>query len=143
MMVLSGVGRLGKDAETRYTQGGMAVTTFSVACSEKSKGVESTTWVECVIFGDRGVAVAPYILKGDRFGFTGQGKLDSWEGRDGATRQTLKCNVNDFELMGQPKAQDQEARKPPGKVAAKPAAGGFDDFQDDIPFSNYEYRTFA
>ena len=136
MMVISGVGRLGKDAETRYTAGGMAVTSFSVACSEKRQGVETTTWIECVIFGDRGVKVAPYILKGDRFGFSGQGKLDQWEGKDGATRQTLKCSLSDFELMGDARQVNQEesARKPPAKKKPEPA-GDFGDFpNDDIPF---------
>ena len=132
MMTISGVGRLGKDAEVRYTANNMAVTSFSVACSEKHKGVETTTWVECVIFGERGVKVSEYIRKGDRFGFSGQGKLEQWEAKDGTMRSTLKCALSDFELMGEPR-QAQEQKAPAAKQAAP--QGDFDDFQDtDLPF---------
>ena len=49
-----GIGRLGKDPEIRYTPGGDAVASFSIAISEtwkdKTSGEqqERTEWVQCV-----------------------------------------------------------------------------------------------
>ena len=40
------VGHLGKDAETKFTQGGVAVTRFSVATSRRWKDQQSNEWKE-------------------------------------------------------------------------------------------------
>ena len=46
-----GIGRLGKDPESRFSSGGGAITSFSIACGWKSGEKESTEWVNVTAFG--------------------------------------------------------------------------------------------
>jgi len=63
------VGRLGRDPEMRYTQGGTPVTSFSIATSRKyNKGdgqlVEETIWIRVSVFGKQAESSAQYLKKG-------------------------------------------------------------------------------
>ena len=62
------VGHLGGDPESRFTQGGTAVATFSVATNESRKNSEGnwedhTEWHRCVLFGKQAETAAEYIKK--------------------------------------------------------------------------------
>jgi single-strand DNA-binding protein len=64
------LGRLGKDPEVAYTQGGTAVCKFSLATSEKYKDrngeqKEKTEWHNIVIWGKSGENAAKYLAKGN------------------------------------------------------------------------------
>lgn len=66
-MILTGFARLGKDAETRYTQSGDAVTNLALAFNygpKDQEGKRATQWVDASMWGDRGVKLAEYLLKG-------------------------------------------------------------------------------
>lgn len=63
------IGRVGRDAEMRYTQSGQAVTQFSVAVSEKytnksGEKVESTTWFRVSVWGKTAEICGQYVKKG-------------------------------------------------------------------------------
>jgi len=119
------VGRVGaKDAVTRFTQAGKAVTGWSIAVDSGFGDNKSTVWLDCTLWGDRGEKLAPMILKGDRIGVTGE--LGTRE-HDGKTYVTLK--VADVTLLGNKKT-DQESRQ--ARSEPLPAHDDFAD--DDIPF---------
>jgi single-strand DNA-binding protein len=66
---LTVVGNLGKEPEMRYTAGGQAVTSFSVACSRKWTGADSvkheeTTWVRVSAWGKLAEITSQYLKKG-------------------------------------------------------------------------------
>lgn len=117
----SAIGRLGRDAEMRYTQGGKAVLGFALAVDKGWGDRKQTVWFDCSLWGDRGEKLAEHLKKGDRIGVTGE--FGTRE-HDGKTYLTL--DVRDVTLLG-------------GKPATKPAQssqprndGPFPD--DDIPF---------
>ena len=59
-------GRVGQDAEVKNV-GDNTVCSFSVAHTEKVYGAtpsEKTIWVTASIWGERGIKLAPHILKG-------------------------------------------------------------------------------
>ncbi|MDY7038610.1 MAG: single-stranded DNA-binding protein [Thermodesulfobacteriota bacterium] len=64
------LGRLGRDPETRYTQDGRAVCSFSVATSEEWKDKDSgekrerTEWHNITAFGRLGEICGEYLSKG-------------------------------------------------------------------------------
>lgn len=63
------VGKLGKDVELRYSQGGTAFGSFSVATDESYKDrdgnkVERTEWHNITVFGRVAENCANYIGKG-------------------------------------------------------------------------------
>jgi single-strand DNA-binding protein len=81
------VGRLGKDAETKFTPGGASVTKFSVATSRRWKDQQSGEWKEETNWSNitfwRGENVAPYLLKGTQIYVEGRLQTRSYEDKDG------------------------------------------------------------
>lgn len=100
MNVWNFTGNLGKDAEVKYTAGGMAVASFSVAVKSGFGDKEKTTWVNCGMFGKRAEGQLPqYLVKGAQVAISGEAFLDEWE-KDGVTQKMLKVNVDKLDLIG-------------------------------------------
>ena len=63
------VGNLGNDPETKYTQGGMAICTLSLATTSTRKDkdgqqIEKTEWHRVKLFGKLGEIAREYLRKG-------------------------------------------------------------------------------
>jgi single-strand DNA-binding protein len=127
------IGRVGKDAITRFTQSGDPVTGWSLAVDSGYGNNKQTLWLDCSLWGKRGEGVAPYITKGSQIGVTGE--LGTRE-HDGKTYLTLR--VGEVSLIGgKGEAGSGGSRggapqlERPAKVTDVPQ----DDFADDsIPF---------
>lgn len=160
------LGRVGREPEMRTTQGGMSVLSFPVADSKKIKGEEKTTWYDCTMFGDRGVALQQYIRKGDQITVTGEHELQTWDKDDGSKGFKCCVMVNNVGLVnsqqaptvakpaGQPAhtyqppqpqggfQQPQQGfgqQQPSGQAAPAPQGGGFpNSLDDDIPFNKFD-----
>lgn len=57
-------GNLTKDIEVKTTPNGVLVGEFTVGNNEKVGDKDVTTFIKCVIFGDRVEKIEPYLLKG-------------------------------------------------------------------------------
>jgi single-strand DNA-binding protein len=130
------IGRVGKDAVCRFTQGGDPVTGFSLAVDSGYGDKKQTLWLDCSLWGKRGEKVAEYITKGSQIGVTGE--LGTRE-HEGKTYLTLR--VADVTLVGGKREEGSAGsggsrggapnRERPARATDQPA----DDFQDsDIPF---------
>lgn len=98
------VGHVGK-SETKNTQSGETILSFSVAANEvwydsntKEKR-ERVEWINCVMFGKRAASVAQYVTKGKQVYVEGRQQTRKWE-KDGATHYRTECIVNDLQLLG-------------------------------------------
>ena len=81
------VGRVGKDAVTRFTQGGDPIVGFSLAADNGFGDKKQTLWFDASGFGKRYEAVCPYLLKGAQVWVAGeQGERE----HDGKTYKTLR-----------------------------------------------------
>lgn len=126
------IGRIGRDAVTRYTQAGKPVTGFSLAVDRGWGDNKQTVWLDCTIWGERGEKLAEHIRKGDRLGVTGE--IGTRE-HDGKTYVTL--DVRDVTLLGDKSANGNASRSAP-RATQRPAKAT-DQYQDDfaedpIPF---------
>lgn len=138
-------GRLGRDAETRFTQAGDPVTGFSIAVDERRKGEKTTLWVDCSIWGERGEKVAQYLTKGTPVAVSGQVGVRTYQA-NGETRATLTLRVAELTLLGSASDGERQERpagrgeeRAPARDASRPAPAPqpsadepFPD--DDIPF---------
>jgi single-strand DNA-binding protein len=133
-------GNLGRDCESRYLPNGDAVVSFSVGVKAGFGDKATTTWARCSMFGKRGESVAPYLLKGQLVGVSGELFEREWDDKQGQKRTSLEVRVNDLTLLGKRDGASpaQQAPQPPRQhAAATPAASGgsgFGDFDDDTPF---------
>lgn len=131
------IGRVGRDAVTRYTQAGKAVTGWALAVDKGWGDNKQTVWLDCSLWGERGEKLAQHITKGSQLGVTGE--IGTRE-HDGKTYVTL--DVRDVTLVGGRQEGNgggsnsgAPARQRPARATDNVAAGG-DSFppDDDIPF---------
>ena len=144
------VGNLGKDPETRYAPSGDAVTNIVVATTEtwkdKTSGEkrEATEWHRVVFFGKLAEIAGQYLKKGSQVYLEGKLKTRKWQDKDGQDRYTTEINADEMKMLGSKgDGQQQEGQRPQQTQQRPPAntqrqpqgqAGGFSDFDDDIPF---------
>lgn len=125
------LGRLGKDAETKFTQSGVAKTTFSVATDERWKNKDTgqyetvTDWHNCVMW--RNENLANLLVKGKLVLVVGRLKTRSYDDKDGVKKWVTEINVDEIKLAS-PKTNDGGGQSAP---AAGNSAGITD---DDVPF---------
>ena len=72
------VGRITKDAETKKTQSGLSVCSFSIAVDRK----DGTDFIDCVAWRQAADFMGSYVKKGDLIAVDGRLQTRQWE-RDG------------------------------------------------------------
>src|SRR5699024_3540386 len=110
----SGVGRLTRDPELRYTPQGTGVANFTLAIDRPFKsesGEQQTDFIRCVAFGKRAETIANYVKKGHRFGITGRVQTGSYQDKDGKTIYTTDIAVNDFTFLESKNTQGGNAQQ--------------------------------
>jgi len=101
MNVYSFTGRLGRDSETRFTQGGMAVCSFSVAVDYGFGDNKGTNWIRCSLFGKRAEGQLPkYLNKGTQVAISGALRIREYDDKDGARRISVEVSVDKLDLIG-------------------------------------------
>jgi len=133
-------GRIGKDAETRFTPSQKAITSFSLAVDIGWGDNKKTLWLRCNGWGDRFTKLSEYLTKGQQVGVCGEVSLNEWDG-DKGKMTSLELNVREIELLGGKsesrsesgtKSEQTQRTKSEQSFRQQPAA---DEFQDqDIPF---------
>ena len=107
-------GNLTRDMELRYTKAGYPVGSFCLASNKRRKNSQTEQWedvpcfVNCTLFGKRAESLQPYLPKGQKIGITGELDFSQWETDAGEKRSMLKVIVNDLELLGGSRQQEQE-----------------------------------
>jgi single-strand DNA-binding protein len=135
------VGRVGRDPEMRYTQGGKAVCNFSVATSEQwtrdGARQEKTEWHNIVAWDKLAEICGKYVVKGMLVYVEGKLQTQKYD-KDGVTHYKTEIIAQNMQMLSKKEGQDE-----PGHPAHNPqytgpshAGGGFDGDapDDDIPF---------
>lgn len=154
------VGNLGNDPETRYTQGGMAITRISLATTSVRKDKdgnqqERTEWHRVVFFGKLGEIAGEYLRKGSSVYVEGSIRYDKYTGQDGQEKYSTDIIADEMQMLGGREGGgggmggDRPARAPRQDYGSQGGGGGqrrsapapasqpapMDDFaDDDIPF---------
>ncbi len=121
-------GRLGKPPETRYTNSGMAITSFSMAVSDGYGDKKKTYWPNFVCFDKTAELVANSLDRGSHILVDARYTEDHWEDKEGNKRMAVKFMVNRVEFL--------DSKKPAGGIESNiPASFGKEVFPDDeVPF---------
>jgi len=143
------VGNLGNDPDTKYTQGGMAVTRISLATTSVRKDKEGnqqerTEWHRVVFFGKLGEIAGEYLRKGSQCYVEGEIRYDKFTGSDGVEKYTTDIVANEMQMLGgKSEGGDRQQSSRPARQQSAPQrqapqqsapADDFEDFDSQIPF---------
>jgi single-strand DNA-binding protein len=80
MQTITITGNVGKDAEIRRA-GNDNVCSFSVGVQQGWGDKKSTNWFRCNLWGKRGEALHPYLLKGTKVAVQGELTIGEYQGK--------------------------------------------------------------
>jgi len=118
------IGNLTRDPETIFTQGGQAITKFSVATSESWKDKvtgdkKEKTEFHCVVtFGKLAEICGKYLIKGKQVFIEGRLQTNSWE-KDGIKRYSTDIIAHEMKMLGSKNdynADSVQKQKPVDKI---------------------------
>ena len=111
------LGNLGRDAETKFTPSGAAVTRFSVATTRSWKDQQSNEWKEETNWTNvtlwRQENLANYLTKGKQVYVEGRLQTRSYDDKDGKKVYATEVVADDVILLG-------------GRGEGGPSTGGFE-----------------
>jgi len=119
------IGNLGRDAETKFTPSGTAVTRFSVATTRNWKDQqtnewkEETNWTNVVLW--RQENVANYLTKGKQVFVEGRLQSRSYDDKDGKKVYVTEVVADDVILLG---GKEGAGIPEPGGPTARAASSG-------------------
>ena len=151
------IGNLGDDPITKYTQGGMAITTLSLATTSVRKDKEGniqerTEWHRVKLFGKLGEIAGEYLKKGRQVYIEGSIRYDKFTGQDGVEKYFTDIIADEMQMLGTgdgggerapqrqaPQRQPAQRQAPQEgrstRQAPQRSEPPMDDFaDDDIPF---------
>lgn len=122
------VGRLTRESEMRYSDGGTPFLRFSIAVNRRKKSgdkwEDEASFIDCVMVGKSAESVHPYLEKGKQVSVSGSLRQSRWE-HDGQNRSRVEVMVDSLYLIGG-KNETGTRHEPDLPVPER--------FSDDIPF---------
>lgn len=94
------IGRLTRDPEIKYTDGGSSIARFNTAVDRKFKkeGEETADFISCVAFGKTAEFVEKYFFKGSKIVIEGRIQTGSYTNKDGQKVYTTDVIVEQVEF---------------------------------------------
>ena len=112
------VGNVGRDPETRYLDRNVAVSSFSMATTERGYTMqngtqvpERTEWHNIVAWRGLAELAEKYIRKGSQLYVEGKLQTRSWE-KDGIKRYTTEVVAETIQLLGKRERQEDQQQNP-------------------------------
>lgn len=108
------LGRLGKDVETRTTQSGTLVASFSIAVDRRFKkdGETECDWFNCTCFGKQAEFAEKYLKKGTKILLSGSVQNESYTNKEGQKVYGIKIIVDEIEFAESKNAESKPDDKP-------------------------------
>ena len=143
------VGNLGDFPEVRYTQGGDAVASFSVATSEvwrdKQTGQpqERTEWHRVSAFGALAEICAKYLQKATKVYCEGSLQTRKWTDQQGIERFSTQVRLNELQILANGIKLDEQQGNPSPNTSLHGGAPSNQPMQNGAPQppGNYYQRA--
>lgn len=124
------IGRLAADPELKYTQGGKAVASFTLAVDRpyKREGGPDADFFRCTCWAGQAEALCRYMKKGGQLAVEGEGRIDAYTDKEGVKRYPFTVNAARVSFLG---------NKRSGGGESSGAIGEEVDFDEgDLPFGD-------
>lgn len=139
------IGRLGKDPEVRYTAGGTAVASFSLATTERIKGKDGeyedkTEWHNITLWARLAEIAGEYLSKGKEAYIEGRLQTRKWTDKEGKDRYTTEVVGEKMQMLsGKGEGGNRSEGGNKGGGGGGGAASNYADYNgfspdDEIPF---------
>ena len=121
------IGNLTKDADSRITQSGHNVTSFTVAVNRRRRAEGQPDQADFfrVTVWDKLAEICKPLTKGKKVAVVGAVSVSTYQAQDGSTRASLDVMANEVEFLSPKEQQKQEAQKSDGYMVVE---------DDDLPF---------
>ena len=142
------MGRLTRDPEVRYSQGGespMAIARFSLAVDRRGRSNsdgQTADFINCVAFGRNGEFAEKYLRKGTKIVLTGRIQTGSYTNKDGQKVYTTDIVVEEQEFAESKNSSSNEGGYTGGGYQRPEPAGAGDGFMnipdgidEELPFN--------
>lgn len=130
------VGRLVRDPEVRYTDGGSTVTRFSLAVDRRFKrdDGDNADFISCITFGKTAEFMEKWFRKGQKIGLTGRIQTGSYINQEGIKVYTTDVIAENVEFVESKNAAPE--RPDPSAVIGDGFMSIPDDVEDEgLPFN--------
>ncbi|WP_302815504.1 single-stranded DNA-binding protein [Selenomonas flueggei] len=96
----TGIGRLTRDPEVRYTQSGKACAKFTLAIDRRksSDGNQQADFIPCVAWEKTAEVISQYTGKGRKIAVEGRIQTRSYDAKDGTKRYATEVVVQSMEF---------------------------------------------
>lgn len=123
------IGRLTKDPDLRYTQGGVAVCSFTLAVDRAYRGADGergVDFIDVTVWRQQAENCAAYLAKGKLAAVEGRLETQAYEAKDGGKRKAYYVTADGVRFLS-PK-EGGEAKAPTLPEDVPPPGDG------DLPF---------
>lgn len=123
------IGRATRDPELKYTQGGTAVASLSIAnnksWTQNGEKKEQVSFFNIVAWAKLGETIAQYVKKGDRIAIEGRLQQRSWE-KDGQKHSVVEVIAENVQFLGvrQDGAKQEDAKQDDAPLMGAPVEDG-------------------
>ena len=122
------IGRLGKDPETKFTQGGVAIARFSLATDESWKDQngeqqQRTEWHNVVAWRRLAEICGQYLIKGKLVYIEGRLQTRSWEDKEGNKRTTTEVQADKMVMLSGGRPEEGSGGRPEEDSDGSPEGG--------------------
>jgi single-strand DNA-binding protein len=137
------IGRLTKDPELKYTQGGTPVASISIAnnyvYTTNGEKKEKVSFFNIVSWGKAGEVIAQDAKKGSKLAITGRLDQRSWQAQDGTKKYAVDIILEEFQFLDTKRPDEQPEKSGLGTVVTDGSIDSFENqaqhFSDsDVPF---------
>lgn len=133
-------GRLTRDPEIRYTDGGSSIARFTLAVNRrfKTENRPGADFVGCAAFGKSAEFIEKYFYKGMKMELSGRIQTGSYTNQEGQRIYTTDVIAEHVEFAESKKSSEQAQGSAAGGGFGSTDEDGFmnipDDIDDELPF---------
>lgn len=143
MLIINNVvlmGRLTKDPDVRYTQGGIGIARYTLAVDRrfKKEGEPDADFIGCVAFGKQAEFAEKYFHHGIKIAITGRIQTGSYTNKDGQKVYTTDVVVENQEFAESKKqsevSEEVVRQDPPADGKFHPVIDVPEGISEELPF---------
>jgi len=133
------IGRITKDPDLRYTQGGTAVVSFSIANNKSytanNEKKDEVSFFNCVAWAKLAENISKYTGKGDKIALEGRLQQRTWTDKEGIKKSVVEIQAENVQFLNTKKSPDNSQDGTREASTAEKFGNQEPAFSDaDIPF---------